>query len=82
MVDSTEPSELRAVGDELGQELMPAHVEVRPPTREMESNPAVFEPLDGILGERWSEQVSAKSLESLAVPAVDRGCGVQVSRRR
>ena len=40
------------LGDELGQELMPAHVDVRAPTREMKSNPAVLESLDGILGER------------------------------
>ena len=31
------------LGDELGQELVPAHVDVRTPTRRMETNPTVFE---------------------------------------
>ena len=47
---------------------MPAHVEMRPPTREMESNAAVFESLDGVLGERGPEQVSAAGDVALSKP--------------
>ena len=65
-------------GAQLGEEVVGRHDDEAALAREVETDPAVGEQVDGVEGKRGSQQVLADAFEALPVTTVYRGGGVQI----